>query len=243
MIDCCGIALPDHESEMTGIIRAGQGTYQQHKFRAVCNHVRRFDIAVDIGAHVGTWTVQMIERFRRTICFEPVPAFRECWDRNVPTGSGAEMWPVALGAFEGEIELTWRQGVSGHTYVSDDGIRQDVGPNEKLKSLRVSRFVYLDLPKHVVPNVPVKTLDSFRRRLLVPRCDLLKIDCEGYELFVLEGAVEFLQACHPVVIVEQKDGMGSRYGVGDTAAVRFLEGLGAKMRTEIGGDFIMSWDD
>ncbi len=242
MIDCCGIALPDHESEMTGIIRAGQGTYQQHKFRAVCNHVRSFDIAVDIGAHVGTWTVQMIKRFRRTICFEPVSEFRECWDRNVPTGSGAEMWPVALGAFEGEIELTWRQGVSGHTYVSDDGIRK-AGPNEELKSLKVAAFTYTDLPKHVVANVPVKTLDGFMRRMCVPRCDLLKIDCEGYELFVLQGAAELLQACHPVVIVEQKAGMASRYGVSDTQAVSFLESLGATRRIEIGGDFIMSWDN
>lgn len=242
---------------MTGIIRNGpvrdgRGTYQLHKFEAVCRHARAFRVAIDVGAHVGTWTMQFVRRFASTIAFEPVETHRQCWERNIAIpkrGSSADrktsatarvgdvfLIPVALGAAAGVAELTWRDGVSGHTYVSDDGIRQ-AGPNEELRSLKKASFTYMDRQEHVVKGVEVRTLDSFA----FDACDVLKIDCEGYEAFVLQGAVDLLKRCHPVVIVEQKEGMGSRYGVDDLAAVRFLEGLGATMRVEIGGDFIMGW--
>lgn len=81
------------------------------------------------------------------------------------------------------------------------------------------------------------TLDSFGFEDI----DFIKIDCEGYERFVLEGAVETLKKCRPTMVVEQKKGHGAHFGYGDTAAVGFLEGLGAKVREAISGDYILSW--
>lgn len=94
----------------------------------------------------------------------------------------------------------------------------------------------------VVPGatgeIRMETLDSF----MLDHVDLLKIDCEGYEEFVLRGAVETLQRCKPCVIVEQKRDMSARYGLQKQSAVAYLESLGAVMRQEISGDFILSWD-
>ncbi len=74
--------------------------------------------------------------------------------------------------------------------------------------------------------------------------DFIKIDCEGYELWVLQGAVETLKRCKPCLIVEQKPetGMEERYGVTAKDAIAFLAGLGAKKRLVIQGDYIFSWD-
>jgi FkbM family methyltransferase len=47
-------------------------------------------------------------------------------------------------------------------------------------------------------TVPVITIDSLR----LPRLDLLKIDVEGMELEVLEGARETVMRCKPILIVE-----------------------------------------
>jgi len=84
-------------------------------------------------------------------------------------------------------------------------------------------------------GVDVKTLDWFN---LAP--DLLKIDCEGFELFVVKGGEKTLKQYKPVVIVEQKPGHGARYGLGDTDAVTWLESLGYKMHREIWGDYILA---
>ena len=35
-------------------------------------------------------------------------------------------------------------------------------------------------------------------------CDLLMLDIEGYELFALQGAIETIRRCHPVIVLEDK---------------------------------------
>lgn len=86
-------------------------------------------------------------------------------------------------------------------------------------------------------TVEVKKLDWFD---LNP--DFLKIDTEGYELFVLKGGEATLRRCKPIIIVEQKPGHASQnFGLGDTEAVDWLQGLGYKLRHEIAGDYILQW--
>lgn len=85
-------------------------------------------------------------------------------------------------------------------------------------------------------DVEVKKLDDFN---LEP--DLLKIDCEGYEIFVLRGGLGTLMRCKPVVIVEQKPGNGSRYGLCDTEAVTRMKRWGYELKREIHGDFVFAW--
>lgn len=86
-------------------------------------------------------------------------------------------------------------------------------------------------------DIEMRTLDSF----VLKDVDLLKIDCEGYELHVLKGAVEMLERCKPAIIVEQKPGKAVKFGLKDTEAVDFLKKLGAKLKEEISGDYILAW--
>lgn len=87
-------------------------------------------------------------------------------------------------------------------------------------------------------DIPMHTLDSFGLRDV----DFIKIDTEGHEYFVLRGAKETILSCKPVVIVEQKPGHAQRHGIGEKEALPLLEGWGAKMRQELSGDFIYTWD-
>lgn len=88
-------------------------------------------------------------------------------------------------------------------------------------------------------HIPLETLDKFA----LVDVDFIKLDCEGYELFALRGGIDTLKRCHPVVCVEQKPGRAQKFGLAETGAVDFLQSLGAKLRREIGGDYILSWDD
>lgn len=87
-------------------------------------------------------------------------------------------------------------------------------------------------------DIPLRRLDEYD----LPTVDFVKLDCEGYELFALRGAEETLKRCRPCVIVEQKPGRAQKFGLPETGAVDYLRGLGAVLRKEISGDFILSWD-
>lgn len=92
---------------------------------------------------------------------------------------------------------------------------------------------------NVIPGgagVEMRTLDSFE----VPDLDLLKVDCEGYELFVLQGAVTTITRWKPVVVVEQKHGFASQYGCAPDAAVTFLQGMGYAVQWVTGGDYCLT---
>lgn len=92
---------------------------------------------------------------------------------------------------------------------------------------------------HVGPmgDIPMSALDEFD----LQDVDLLKVDCVGYEVEVLKGARETLERCRPVVSVEQKAGYPQRFGLTQFAAVEFLTGLGAVIRSEKSGVYVLSW--
>jgi len=88
-------------------------------------------------------------------------------------------------------------------------------------------------------DIPLTRLDRYE----IQNVDFMKLDCEGYELFALRGGEELLKRWHPAIIVEQKPGRAQKFGLGEKDAVPYLESLGAKLRKEISGDFIMTWDN
>lgn len=88
-----------------------------------------------------------------------------------------------------------------------------------------------------VGDIPMRTIDSYN----FDEVDFIKIDCEGYEVFVLRGARETLLRCKPVIIVEQKRDMSEQFGVPKLAAVDYLLELGYVKVGEDSGDYIMTW--
>lgn len=112
-----------------------------------------------------------------------------------------------------------------------------LGEKEDLISIHTSKGSSGDSWVEGKGDIPVKLLDSFD---LDP--DFIKLDCEGYEYFALKGGEEMLKRCKPCVIVEQKPGRAQKFGLKETQAVTYLQSLGAKLRGEIAGDFILSWD-
>jgi FkbM family methyltransferase len=86
-------------------------------------------------------------------------------------------------------------------------------------------------------HTPIRTLDSFEFATL----DFLKLDCEGYEYFVVEGGAQTIRKLKPTIIVEQKIGAAERYKLRHDEAVTLLKSWGAEVRFELDGDYVMSW--
>lgn len=225
-----GIWLPDGEKHFpewmakNGELVDGRGTYQIKKWRACLPRIKRWRVAIDVGSHVGLWSLQMAKRFALVHAFEPVADFRACFERNVNPDhaqdvsgmaetKGVILHECALGAAPGRVVMKIPPldgGLdTGGTHVCGEG------------------------------DIEMRTLDSFDFQDV----DFLKIDCEGYEHYVIAGARETLLRCKPCVIVEQKPHkLGPNFGIQGTPAVDLLRSLGAHLRTVISGDYIFAWD-
>jgi FkbM family methyltransferase len=202
--------LPDEEDEIAKFLRAeqdadGVGLYQHHKMQAALSHCTQFRTAIDIGGHVGTWSMRLAKQFERVFAFEPIERHRECFALNAPS---VALLPYALGDKDGTAKLAKGVKSTGDTCISPDGEY----------------------------SAEVKRLDDFD----IDKVDFIKMDCEGYELFVCRGGEQTIQKWHPVIIVEQKPGKAQSYGLGDTEAVKWLEERGYKLKGVIAGDYILA---
>lgn len=86
-------------------------------------------------------------------------------------------------------------------------------------------------------EIEMRTLDSYGFKDV----DFIKIDCEGFELYVLQGAVETLKRCKPVLIVEQKPHVIGNFGFTSPEAITFLQAQGATVLQELSGDYILGF--
>jgi FkbM family methyltransferase len=109
-----------------------------------------------------------------------------------------------------------------------------LGDRDSMVSIRTEPTSSGDSRVDGAGDIPMRRLDSFG----LTDVDLLKIDVEGFELFVLRGAEEILARNKPVVIVEQKPGHAQKFGLGERDAVPYLESMGYRVAREMAGDFI-----
>ena len=82
-------------------------------------------------------------------------------------------------------------------------------------------------------GIVVKRLDWFN---LEP--DFIKIDTEGFEYFIIQGGEHTIRTHRPVMIVEQKPGKGSHFGLGDRDAIDLLESWGYRVAEHKSGDYV-----
>jgi FkbM family methyltransferase len=71
--------------------------------------------------------------------------------------------------------------------------------------------------------------------------DYIKMDCEGFEYRVIQGAKETIRRCRPVLVVEQKPHEMYAKDYGQFAAIGLLEAWGMTQLDRVKDDWIMGW--
>lgn len=218
MIQCGGVYLPDGEKHMVewmthrNEVVQGKLTYQWHKQVAALGLTDGRGCMVDVGAHVGLWAMWMAQQFDRVFAFEPMPAHVDCLRENCAGLGNVSIYEMALGSRDGRTRMRTNEESTGDTYPE---------PKAKDGDTILRRYDSLGIERTV---------------------DLVKVDCEGYELFVLQGMEEMLKRDKPAVVVEQKRNMAGKYGLRPGEGVRYLESLGATLAREMAGDFFLRWE-
>jgi FkbM family methyltransferase len=144
------------------------------------------EIVVDVGAHIGRYTLLGAKAGSRVISVEPDPSNFQMLEAN-----------VRLNRLEG-VSLH-RAGLSNRSGVRD--LVTSRGPNRGTSSLfdpPTSHGNQLPTAKRI--PVDCVTLDELVDRERIQRIDWLKIDAEGHESQVLEGAARALRITRNLIL-------------------------------------------
>lgn len=226
-----GVWLPTNDIHLSDNIqnspkskwRDGKLTYQINKLDKAMSiqpsYRRR--TCIDIGANVGLWTMWLANEFEAVSAFEPLQDLHETvfW-KNV-TQENVVFHPYALGHEKNLVEMIPPNGHGCNAYISDDSLLiKDFGDT-------AGQDIYM---------VQMLPLDYFE----FEEVDFIKIDTQGFELFILQGAEKTIRRWLPNIVLEQAD-LEVHYGHKKKEALHLLESWGMQCEAVMGPDHIMVW--
>jgi len=174
----------------TGNIYCGLHEYED---MALALHLlRRGDLFVDIGANIGSYSLLAAAAGSQVIAFEPIPSTFEALVRNIRFNgleNRIDARNMGIGAETSTLEFTAKLDTVNHVVSQGELGAESI-------------------------SVPVDTLDNC---LGDRQASVIKIDVEGFETSVLQGASGTLESDGLLALIVELNGSGSRYGFDEQA--------------------------
>jgi FkbM family methyltransferase len=157
--------------------------YETPKVGALRARLRPGDVFVDVGANKGDFSLlaaRLMGDAGRVIAVEPEPENAAWIERSVARNGYRciEVVRVALAESNGEATLHLGEKSGWHSLVTTEGVAT------------VGRV-----------TVPTRSLDALLAERGVARVDVIKIDVEGAEARVFDGAAATLGGAHPMTVL------------------------------------------
>ena len=173
-----GIMFWPKQDQVIGKALMDYGEFAEGENIVMSRYLRAGDVAVDVGANVGTTALAMAQQVGpqgHVIALEPQPVVAHCLAAALAANglSQVRLLTVAAGQQSGMVKMDFSQPLSNHATakVASQG-----------------------------DSVPMIRLDD----LELARCALIKIDVEGYECQVIEGARATSGRLRPTLYFEAK---------------------------------------
>lgn len=165
------------DAGIIGELERSGGLYQRELAALLRRRLRSNAVCIDGGAHVGVISV-LLASLCPTGCvyaFEPVPETSAYLEHNLAANNitNVTVERLALYSDDGEITLAFDESYPGGSHIGEGKCR-----------------------------VTTARLDSWVHSRGLDRLDLLKLDVEGAEPAVLDGAEETLRRFQPLTVVE-----------------------------------------
>lgn len=132
---------------------------------------------LDVGSHIGYYALYMLPRAAEVYAFEPDPKVRVLLEQNVKGKSKIQVLPWAVGATPGRARFTLE---------ADSAVSHFAGE--------------YDNPASII-TVDVITLDNFANTRGTT-VEAIKIDVEGHDTAVIQGALNLMYQQQPIVLTE-----------------------------------------
>lgn len=138
---------------------------------------------VDVGAHVGLWSMWWVQWMRRVVAFEPIVAFAPIFEANMGRSKNFSLINAAATSKPGPLFMEYSITHTGDTHIVPETF---AGKLKKVAGVRMD-----DVIGKYLQDRPIK---------------VMKLDCEGHELEALQGGETTIRNHLPVICVEQKKG-------------------------------------
>ena len=150
--------------------------------------VKKNDLVIDVGGNRGIYAYQFWKLGAKVEIFEPNPTCIQVLKPWMLNKSDVNIHTVGLSDTTGSVNL--------HIPIDDDGIEHDASASIENTEFKHSRDQLISL----------KTLDSYNFK----NVSFIKIDVEGHEYSVIEGATILLNNSKPALLVEIEQRHNSR---------------------------------
>lgn len=165
------------------------GLHEFNEMSFLLHFLRPHDLFVDVGANIGSYTILASGVVgAETICIEPVRNTFNLAVKNIALNnieSKTDLLNIGVSSKEGYLFFTNTKGSLNHVVLNIENQSQ-------------------------IDSVPVKTLDNILRNNKCPA--LIKIDVEGYEQEVINGASNTLEDQNLKAIIIELNGGAKNYG-------------------------------
>lgn len=184
-----GLVIRYHShGEYTGRVLYWRGmfAYEEGTTSLFYSLAQRSNAFLDIGAHVGVYTLlaAAANPSLRGYAFEPIPLLCQQLCTNVELNGYLNRVVIERRAMSDRVETNALFFVAGDPAMSS--LNQDAARGDVRETLQIS----------------CETVDHFVHQRALAALDLIKIDVEGAETKVLNGAKRTLKAHRPVIICE-----------------------------------------
>lgn len=177
------------------------------------NFVKNDDVIFDIGANIGEYTLyaaSLINSNGKVYSFEPVQSVFNTLKQNVDLNSHLRNKIICINKGLGNKKAILP------IYDEQNNI------NEGLFSIHQKNFIQ----SKKIQDIEIDTLDNFVNENSIDKIDFIKIDVEGNELYVLQGAESCLKKLQPKLLIEMSEKNFNAAGYTKQNIFNFLESLG-----------------
>ncbi len=143
---------------------------------------KRGRVFIDIGAHLGRYSILASKNFEKIYAIEPHPLNYKMLRKNLQHNNVKNVYAIniALSSKNTYVYLSDLDVNTGAVKVSDKG-------RIKVRAFKldylIEEMLYID----------------------IMQIDLIKIDAEGHEFEILEGALNLLKKGNPILIIESEN--------------------------------------
>ena len=180
-------------NDIIGFRTALNGSWDDTAFKIVQQFSNKNTLYIDIGANIGLTSIPIANLDYETVAFEPNPVALKLLAQNLTLNAPNRyyLFPFALGANIENVEIMDLFMPRGNLGASSPNFDWSPGVDTLLR-FSVPK---ISLDKAVSLLFPQRSLNRFENVVI-------KLDVEGHEDSVMEGAEELIKVKRPIVIFE-----------------------------------------
>jgi len=205
---------------ISDVLRRGE-IWEEHLHKVFEQYIQPDFVCVEAGCHIGAHTLKMAGLCNTLYAFEPLPESNKLLDYNLRTNkiTNTILSSYGLSDKPGTTTYAWSQeGNPGASGLNNN----PMGIPNQYKCINNIKVTLI-------------TLDS----LELEKLDFIKLDVEGYETLVIQGAIKTITKCRPIITLESWSSHTGDYSMQDTQTkFKMLLDIGYKLSAIRGSDYL-----